>query len=388
MIDKIFLISIFLSAVSLAQVSAEYEYTFTFSDEFNNSQDLILGKDPFGTDGIDTLFGEEFIPQVPPGEFGVRFQLPPDTSITTIIDIRFGCYWATGHVHLIDLNYQTGSSSISVVWEWDSQLNLGLMEVMFINPYNGQTIASYSWFSDSSHFYIPQSLDKIKIWTLYNGTLSWPEYEIISPNGGETLIGGEYYTVTWWSNGIIPPSKLEYSSDAGNSWIIIIDSLFLVNNSYDWLVPNISSYQCLVRVGEYPCAYDESNSYFTITYPVSITNEDELPTEFSLEQNYPNPFNPSTKIRFTIPTSPLNPSPYQGEGQRERLITLKVYDVLGNEIATLVNEEKPAGTYEVEFSAIGGSASGGNAYNLPSGIYFYRLRTGSFVETKKMVLMK
>ncbi len=59
MIDKIFLISIFLSAVSLAQVSAEYEYTFTFSDEFNNSQDLILGKDPFGTDGIDTLFGEE-----------------------------------------------------------------------------------------------------------------------------------------------------------------------------------------------------------------------------------------------------------------------------------------------------------------------------------------
>jgi hypothetical protein len=60
------------------------------------------------------------------------------------------------------------------------------------------------------------------------------------------------------------------------------------------------------------------------------------------------------------------------------LITLKVYDVLGNEIATLVNEEKPAGIYEVEWNAIG----------LPSGVYFYRLQANSFIETKKMILMK
>ena len=110
-----FFLSFTITPASYAQ-TAEYEYTFPFSDEYNNSQDLILGKDPFGTDGIDTLFGEEFIPQVPPGEFGMRFQLPPDTSITTIKDIRFGCYWATGHVHLIDLNYHTGSSSISLNW--------------------------------------------------------------------------------------------------------------------------------------------------------------------------------------------------------------------------------------------------------------------------------
>ena len=64
------------------------------------------------------------------------------------------------------------------------------------------------------------------------------------------------------------------------------------------------------------------------------------------------------------------------------------YDLLGREVATLVNEEKLVGNYEVEFSAIGGSASGGDAYSLPSGIYFYRLHAGSFVETKKMILMK
>ncbi|MEP0862683.1 MAG: T9SS type A sorting domain-containing protein, partial [Ignavibacterium sp.] len=87
---------------------------------------------------------------------------------------------------------------------------------------------------------------------------------------------------------------------------------------------------------------------------------------FILEQNYPNPFNPSTKIKYVIPNGVRN------------LVTLKVYDVLGNEVATLVNEEKPAGIYEVEF----------NASKLSSGIYFYKLQAGSFVETKKMILLK
>ena len=88
------------------------------------------------------------------------------------------------------------------------------------------------------------------------------------------------------------------------------------------------------------------------------------PNQFRLFNNYPNPFNPSTTISYSIPE--IN------------FVTLKVYDVLGNEIANLVNEEKAAGTYAVEF----------NATNLSSGIYFYELQAGSFVETKKMVLMK
>jgi len=198
MIVKLFLLSILLYAVSLAQVSAEYEYTFTFSDEFNNSQDLILGKDPFGTDGIDLLFGEEFIPQMPPGEFGVRFQLPPDTSITTIKDIRFGCYWATVFVHLVDLNYQTNSTSISVYWEWDSSDVFSLNYVQIKNPYNGQTLANYNWSPVPSIFNIPQSLDKIEIWTGYDGSISTDEYEVYTPNGGEIIEGGSIYTITYY----------------------------------------------------------------------------------------------------------------------------------------------------------------------------------------------
>jgi len=86
--------------------------------------------------------------------------------------------------------------------------------------------------------------------------------------------------------------------------------------------------------------------------------------EFELSQNYPNSLNPGTKIKYQI--------------QVLNFVTLKVYDVLGSEIITLVNGEKPIGSYEVEFDGVG----------LPSAIYFYRLQAGSFVETKKMVLMK
>ena len=107
---------------------------------------------------------------------------------------------------------------------------------------------------------------------------------------------------------------------------------------------------------------------------LNVSTVDFTPKEFVLYQNYPNPFNPSTVISYQLPvTSNVN---------------LKVYDILGNEVATLVNEEKQPGVYEVEFSAKGGSASGGNAYNLSSGIYFYQLKSSNYSSIKKMVLLK
>ncbi len=107
-------------------------------------------------------------------------------------------------------------------------------------------------------------------------------------------------------------------------------------------------------------------------------DKNSIPTEFKLEQNYPNPFNPVTTIKYTIPIVTLSgalPTGRQVEGSR---VQLKVYDVLGNEIATLVNEQKNTGSYEVNW----------NASNYPSGVYFYRLQAGTFTETKKMLLLK
>jgi hypothetical protein len=89
-----------------------------------------------------------------------------------------------------------------------------------------------------------------------------------------------------------------------------------------------------------------------------------LPTVYSLNQNYPNPFNPATMINFSIP--------------KEEFVTLNVYNSIGQKVATLVNESKSAGTYQVDF----------NAANLSSGIYLYKITAGNFIETKKMILMK
>jgi flagellar hook assembly protein FlgD len=95
-----------------------------------------------------------------------------------------------------------------------------------------------------------------------------------------------------------------------------------------------------------------------------ITEENLIPKEFDLKQNYPNPFNPSTTIEYTIP-----------ENSR---VTLKIYDILGKEVATLVNKEQNTGTYIVVW----------NAQSVSSGIYFYRINAGNYTDTKRMILEK
>ncbi len=99
-------------------------------------------------------------------------------------------------------------------------------------------------------------------------------------------------------------------------------------------------------------------------YITSVKVEETIPNDFSLRQNYPNPFNPSTSIEYTIPS--------------ESFVELKVFDVLGNEVATLVNEQQQAGVYRADFSAD----------NLPSGMYFARLTANEFTQVVKMILLK
>jgi len=144
------------------------------------------------------------------------------------------------------------------------------------------------------------------------------------------------------------------------------------------LEANTDYYYYLVCVGAYqlggpatPPGRLESGRFYTQTYdPIrvfvgtSVDDGNNSVFTYSLSHNYPNPFNPSTIIKFSIPET--------------RYIKLKVYDILGNEVATLVNEEKTPGNYSVEW----------NASSLASGVYVYRLQAGSFVQTRKMILMK
>ena len=125
----------------------------------------------------------------------------------------------------------------------------------------------------------------------------------------------------------------------------------------------------LFGVAESKVVYRLKQIDFNGTYEYSEEIEVvRIAASFSLEQNYPNPFNPATKLSFVIGHSSL--------------VTLKVYDILGNEVATLVNEEKPAGEYEVEFSPES------SIMNPASGIYFYQLKAGDYIQSRKMILLK
>ena len=135
--------------------------------------------------------------------------------------------------------------------------------------------------------------------------------------------------------------------------LIILDSTY---NQTDIYATGIAPRRILFKYNEGP----------------SDVNDNLIADKFTLEQNYPNPFNPSTKIRYSIPNV------IASETKQSVNVSLKVYDVLGNEVATLLNEPKQAGTYEIEF----------NAGNLPSGTYFYKLSVGEFSVVKKMLLIK
>jgi hypothetical protein len=126
--------------------------------------------------------------------------------------------------------------------------------------------------------------------------------------------------------------------------------------TYSYLDENLSTgiYQYRLKQIDFNGSFEYSD----------IVEVEIAPSVFSLSRNYPNPFNPGTAISYQLPVNSF--------------VTLKVYDVLGNEVATLVNEEKQVGEYEIEF----------DGSTLTSGIYFYQLQAGSFVETKKMMLMK
>jgi hypothetical protein len=166
----------------------------------------------------------------------------------------------------------------------------------------------------------------------------------------------------------------------GNLWLATDAGFAVLKNN------NIISYAHLNNNGMVTLAVDEEDKIwlgemgtgellmFDGNILISVTNikeETEMPVNFSLFQNYPNPFNPTTKIKFSIPKSGT--------------VQIKVYDLLGKEITTLVNEYKLAGTYELDFDA---ASPDGSGQVLPSGVYFYRMISGSYYETKKMMILR
>jgi hypothetical protein len=232
---------------------------------------------------------------------------------------------------------------------------------------------------------------------------------VLALSGNTLIVGGSFTSVTGGNTSRNYLASYNTSTGTLNSWNPDINQIvyaLAIKGSVVYAAGNFTTVSGGVTTRNYLAAYDTASSTTTnwnpnandLTRAIATTsteiyvggsfstvsgigrqsvagmddpNNPVLPVEdilflnkFSLEQNYPNPFNPSTRIQYQVSSISQ--------------VILKVYDVLGNEVATLVNEEKPAGAYEITL----------NASQLSSGIYFYKLQAGSFVETKKMILMR
>ncbi len=269
----------------------------------------------------------------------------------------------------------------------------------WINYTNGNYIVSLA--EEGDYMWVGISFGLVKLnkttgdATFYNTSNSglpdnWVNSIAIDESGNKwigTLGGGiAKYDGTNWSvyntsNSGLPDNRVFSIAidESGNKWIGTDGGLAKYDGT-NWSVYDTSN-SGLPENWVNSIAIDESGNKWIGTYGggIAIFREGgivlvegdkagvtEIPDNFILSQNYPNPFNPSTKIKFEIP--------------KQTNVKLSVYDILGKEIAVLINEEKLAGNYTVEFNS--------EKYNLPCGIYFYRLQAGNFVETKKLVLMK
>ena len=194
-----------------------------------------------------------------------------------------------------------------------------------------------------------------------------PFIKITSPNGGEHVVIDSTYVIRWQSN---VQDTVDVDLMRGNTVVsVIADSILSGTSAILWQIPSTvtgdSSYKIRIHSVTHPGVADTSDNSFTIGAAVTgISSPQNTVTTYALYQNYPNPFNPATVISYQVPKS----SP----------VALIVFDILGREVRTLVNQEQPAGRYTITF----------DASNLASGVYFYRMQAAGFVQTRRLLLLR
>lgn len=204
---------------------------------------------------------------------------------------------------------------------------------------------------------IYKSTDNGATWN--NKTGAGPEYSCLIVNPDGSMYAG---TKGYWV----------YKSDNGDNWSLINSGM----GDEKYVLSLLTTGSGYLFAGmDYYGMYKSVDKVIT-----DVEKENKNPTEFVLQQNYPNPFNPSTIIKYSIPD-------YGGQVgfSSSLIVTLKVYDILGREVATLVNKEQEPGNYEVTFNTSSPAVDG---QRISSGIYLYKLKAGDFIKTKKMLLLR
>jgi len=261
----------------------------------------------------------------------------PDTNIFSICvnsnDVVFAGY-RNGYIYKSDDNGETWVESLSGFQDYTVEFLKSDGEYVFAILHN------YNYpYQDSSLGYYS-----------YDNGNNWIDLNISG-------VGSRVNSIGFYNDIIVigtDTSGVFMSSDFGNNWI----------SSNEGLSDNVIKGIVMLPDGLLLCGTEKEGIYLADLNPTNVHNINNTAMQYSLFQNYPNPFNPNTIIKYSVP--------------QISLVQIKVFDILGNEIATLINEIKPAGKYEIIW----------NALNLPSGIYFYQINAGGFVEAKKMVLIK
>ena len=310
----------------------------------NGSTDLkVIGLD--GTDG-HAVWSTDMV-NYEPKEL-LELPLPDGSS-----DIIAAEYFSIIH----RLNSENGSE----VWNYPLGGLSGVIQMALINDLNSDDIPDVLIASFAGNgLNCLSGADGAQLWAypmdFQYGVAAVPDIDF---DDAEDVITGDQTGTFYCISG--KGASLIFSHDFPGDRINSVNVMPSVDGNY--------SYELLVGTKGEPSVFNAKVACFSggvDTVTTGLTLNDIVPEEFQLFQNYPNPFNPSTKIKYTIPEGVQQP------------VSLRIYDILGNEIATLVNEEKPAGVYEIDFDA--------SKYS--SGVYFYKLQAGNFINVKKMMLLK
>jgi len=360
----------------------------------HSNPDIIYAESQFGNLGKSTDGGNDFNSATN----GISSNEPTNWSTPVIMDPNNSniLYYGTNYLYRTT-NSASNWTKISPQLTDYNEGRLGTLTTMAVAPSNSNVIYVGT---DDSHVWV--SPDNGTTWNEISDGLPerWVTRVAVDPIN-ENIVYATFNGLKW----VDPQPHVFRSSDQGATWTDISSNLpdtpvnaFAVdpvepsrlylgsdvgmyvsyNSGQSWWV--LGEGLPVLPIGDikiHPTTRElVAGTYGRSMYkidlnaiPTFVEPADQIVSTFNLEQNYPNPFNPSTKIKYSIPSVGAS---------LMKFVQLKVYDVLGNEIVTLVSEEKSAGTYEVNFNATG----------LTSGIYFYKLKTGSFSQTKKMILLK
>lgn len=284
----------------------------------------------------------------------------PNGGENWVGDTQHDITWTSQNMTDVSIDYSTdnGSNWINIVTSTPAAI--GSYTWMVANTPSTQCLIRVSDASNASVYDISDATFTIT-------AAPNPMITVTAPNGGEVWLVGTMNQIKWTRQDVTTV-KIEYSTDNGSTWSVVVASRPAVYGNYNWTIPNTPSTQCLVRISDVsnPAVFDVSDGTFTIqgTVPVEELSSG-IPEEYDLAQSYPNPFNPSTIIEFSLPEFVSN-------------VKLTIYNSLGEKVEELVNIALPAGKYQYQW----------NAENFRAGMYLYELRTDKFVSIKKMILLK